>query len=77
MIPPLEARYYRRRMPLFWWTRRRSYVTFMLREWSSLFVALFVVELLLLVGAVANGPEGYDGFLDAMANPAMIVVSPN
>jgi fumarate reductase subunit C len=75
MISPLEARYYRQRMPLFWWARRRSYATFMLRELSSLFVALFVVELLLLVRAVARGPAAYQGFLDAMANPAVIVVN--
>ena len=52
----LQARYHRRRMPLLWWTRRRTYLKFMLRELSSAFVALFVVELLLLVRAVANGP---------------------
>jgi fumarate reductase subunit C len=75
MISPLEARYYRRRLPLLWWARRRSYAIFMLRELSSLFVALFVVELLLLVRAVAHGPAAYQGFLDAMANPAMIVVN--
>jgi fumarate reductase subunit C len=75
MISPLEARYYRQRVPLLWWARRRSYATFLLREVSSLFVALFVVELLLLVRAVANGPAAYEGFLDAMANPAVIVVN--
>ena len=75
MISPLEARYYRQRMPLLWWTRRRSYATFMLRELSSLFVALFVVELLLLVRAMANGAAAYEDFLDAMANPAVIVLN--
>ena len=75
MISPLEARYYRQRMPLLWWARRRSYATFMLRELSSLFVALFVVELLLLVRAVANGAAVYEDFLDAMANPAVIVLN--
>ncbi len=75
MISPLEARYYRRRMPLLWWTRRRSYATFMLRELSSVFVALFVVELLLLVRAVARGSAAYEGFLTAMAGPAMIVLN--
>jgi fumarate reductase subunit C len=75
MISPLEARYYRQRMPLLWWTRRRSYATFMLRELSSAFVALFVVELLLLVRAVADGPAAYESFLDVMANPAVIVVN--
>jgi fumarate reductase subunit C len=75
MISPLEARYYRRRVPLLWWARRRSYTKFMLRELSCVFVALFVVELLLLVRAVANGPSAYQGFLDTMANPAVIVVN--
>ena len=75
MISPLEARYYRRRMPLLWWIRRRSYATFMLRELSSVFVALFVVELLLLVRAVARGSAAYEGFLTAMAGPAIIVLN--
>jgi fumarate reductase subunit C len=71
----LEARYHQRRMPLLWWTRRRTYLMFMLRELSSAFVALFVVELLLLVRAVADGPAAYQSFLDAMANPAVITVN--
>ena len=75
MISPLEARYHRRRMPLMWWTRRRSYTKFILRELSSVFVALFVVELLLLVRAVAHGPSAYQGYLDTMANPALIVLN--
>jgi fumarate reductase subunit C len=75
MISPLEARYYRRRVPLMWWARRRSYTFFMLRELSSVFVAVFVVELLFLVRAVAHGPSAYQGFLDTMANPAMILLN--
>ena len=39
------------------------------------FVAVFVVELLFLVRAVAHGPAAYQGFLDTMANPAMIVLN--
>ena len=75
MISPLEARYYQRRVPLMWWTRKRAYLMFMLRELSSVFVALFVVEILFLVGAVAAGPSAYQRFLDTMANPAMIVLN--
>ncbi|MEU4421757.1 hypothetical protein AB0F81_14120 [Actinoplanes sp. NPDC024001] len=75
MISPLEARYYRRRMPLLWWAHRRSYAIFLVRELSSAFVALFVVELLLLVRAVARGPAAYDSFLDALARPAVIAVN--
>lgn len=75
MISPLEARYYRRPMPVLWWTKRRSYTIFMLRELSSLFVGLFVVELLLLVRAVASGASAYEDLLDTMANPAVIMVN--
>jgi len=75
MISPLEARYYRRPIPLLWWARRRSYLTFMVRELSSVFVALFVVELLLLVRAVGGGPAAYERFLGTMAEPAMIVLN--
>jgi fumarate reductase subunit C len=75
MISPLEARYHLRRVPVLWWARKRSHLMFMLRELSSVFVALFVVELLFLVGAVASGPSAYAGFLDTMANPAMIVLN--
>jgi fumarate reductase subunit C len=75
MISPLQARYHRPRVPLLWWARRRSYTAFLLRELSSVFVALFVVELLLLVGAVARGPAAYQAFLDRMANPAVVALN--
>lgn len=75
MISPLEARYHRQRLPLLWWARRRSYALFMLREASSLFVAVFIVELLLLVRAVGRGAAAYDDFLGAMAHPAVIVLN--
>ncbi|OJF10677.1 fumarate reductase subunit C [Couchioplanes caeruleus] len=75
MISPWEARYYRRRMPRWWWARRRSYTTFVLRELSSVFVALFVVELLLLVRSVAHGAGAYENFLGTMANPAVIALN--
>ena len=47
----------------------------MLRELSSVFVAVFIVELLFLVRAVARGPAAYEGFLDTLANPLMIVLN--
>jgi len=75
MTSPLQARYHRPRMPLLWWTRKRSYTIFMLRELSSVFVAVFVVELLLLVRAVVRGPAAYASFLDALSHPAVVVVN--
>jgi fumarate reductase subunit C len=75
MISPLEARYHRQRVPLLWWARRRSYTAFLLRELSSVFVATFVVELLLLVRAVGRGAAAYQSFLDWMANPAVVALN--
>ena len=52
-----QPRPYRRRVPILWWVRRRSYLLFVAREVSSVFVAWFVVFLLLLVRAVLAGEE--------------------
>jgi fumarate reductase subunit C len=58
-----------------WWLRRRSYTAFILRELSSVFVAWFVVYLLLLVRAVGQGPAQYQQFLDWSANPLLVVLN--
>jgi fumarate reductase subunit C len=69
------ARLYKPRVPLLWWLRRRSYTAFVLRELSSVFVAWFVVFLLLMVRAVANGPASYERFLDRAASLWLIAVN--
>jgi fumarate reductase subunit C len=66
---------YRRRMSTWWWTRRGSYFAFVMRELSSVFVAWFVVFLLLLVRAVSNGRASYDEFLDWAATPWVVAVN--
>jgi fumarate reductase subunit C len=72
---PFHPRWYRPRIPVFWWLRRRSYLLFVLRELSSIFVAWFVVFLLLLVNAVNQGPEDYRRFLDWSATPGMLLLN--
>jgi len=47
-----HPRWYRTRIPVFWWVGRRSYLVFVLRELTSVFVAWSVVFLLLLVAVV-------------------------
>lgn len=66
---------YREPVPLFWWTRRRSYLMFVLRELSSVAVAWFVVHFLLLVTAVHRGPGAYQEFLDRSAGPLILLVN--
>ncbi|MFF5206170.1 hypothetical protein [Streptosporangium sp. NPDC000396] len=71
----LHPRRYRPRVPIFWWLRRRSYLLFALRELSCVFVAWFVVFLLVLVNAVARGPEEYRRFLDWSAAPGPLLLN--
>jgi fumarate reductase subunit C len=70
-----SIRAYRQPISRYWWAKRRSYLLFMLREISCVFVAWFVVYLLLLVHATITGRGSYTRFLDWSANP--IVVSVN
>lgn len=66
---------YRRPVARYWWAKRRSYLLFMLREISCVFVAWSVAYLLLLVNAVGAGRDSYLRFLDFSANPAVVAVN--
>ena len=73
MTTPVRA--YRQPVSRFWWAKRRSYLLFMLREISCVFVAWSVVYLLLLVRAVGTGGDSYDRFLDWSANPLVVTLN--
>ena len=70
-----HPRWHRPRVSTWWWLKRRSYLAFILRELSSVFVAWAVVYLLLLVRATARGTANYRDFLDWSANPGMLVLN--
>jgi len=72
---PAPARLYRRPVPPFWWLHRRSYLLFVLRELSSVFVAWFVVYLLLLVNAVHAGNDSYQSFLQWSGRPWVFLLN--
>jgi fumarate reductase subunit C len=59
----------------FWWAKRRSYLLFMLRELSCVFVAWCVVYLLLLVCAVGRGAGTYVSFLDWSVTPPVVALN--
>lgn len=66
---------YRPDISTFWWLRRRSYLLFVLRELSSIFVAWSVVYLLLFINAVRQGDGAYRDFLDWAASPWLLVIN--
>jgi fumarate reductase subunit C len=59
----------------YWWLRRRSYLAFILRELSSIFVAWFVAYLLLLSRAVSEGESSYRQFLGWSGRPVVLFVN--
>lgn len=66
---------YRQPVERYWWARRRSYLRFMLREISCIFVAWFVLYLVLVLRAVGAGGNSYQRFLDFSANPVVVVLN--
>ena len=66
---------WRRPISTWWWLRKRTYFVFVMRELSSLFVAWFVLFLLLLVRAVGRGEAAYEDFLDWAASPVVVVIN--
>lgn len=70
-----DLRPYRPRISTWWWTGKRTYFIFVMRELSSIFIAWFVVYLLLLVYAVGQGEGAYQGFLDWASAPWVVAVN--
>jgi succinate dehydrogenase subunit C len=70
-----HPRWFRPPVSTYWWLKRRSYLTFILRELSSIFVAWFVAYVLLLVRAVGEGESSYRQFLGWSARPVVLLVN--
>jgi fumarate reductase subunit C len=72
---PFHPRWYRSRVSVYWWLGEWHYLKFILREISSVFVAGFVVETLLLIDALLRGPAAYEHYLQCMHNPAILALN--
>jgi fumarate reductase subunit C len=67
--------WFRRRPSTYWWVQRWTYVAFIVRELSSLFIAWFVLYTLMLVYAVGEGPAAYNEFLHWSKEPVVVGVN--
>lgn len=65
---------YVRKIPIFWWTRRWVDLRFVLRELTSVCVAVYCLIFLFFVRSILLGPEAYAAFMARMQSPLMIVV---
>jgi fumarate reductase subunit C len=66
---------YRRPISVWWWTRKRTYFLFVMRELSSLFIAWLVCYLLLFIRAVSRGEAAYAHFLDWASSPWLVALN--
>src|ERR687896_16847 len=77
-IPAYTAyhpRWYRPRVSTYWWLWRWGYLKFILRELSSVFVAYFVVLILLQLCALRDGPEAYAAFQSWLRTPGIVALN--
>jgi len=72
---PFHPRWYRPRVSVYWWLGEWHYLKFILRELSSVFVAIVVIETLMLISALVSGPQAYGDFLQSMRNPLVVVLN--
>jgi len=74
--PVQELKLYRRPMPRTWWLRNRRYFLYMLRESTSIFIAIWVVLLMVQLAQLGAGRQAYQGFVDGfLRSPAAILFS--
>jgi fumarate reductase subunit C len=72
---PYHPRWLRTRPSTYWWLKRRAYLAFITRELSSIFIAWFIVYLLLLIRAVSQSDTSYRQFLDWSRHPLVLLLN--
>ena len=70
---PDKSKLYYAKMPPTWWLRKPAYFLFMLRELSSVFIAVFLVVFLAQIHQLTKGPEAYAAFVQRLSSPGWIV----
>jgi fumarate reductase subunit C len=66
---------FRTRLSTYWWLGRWSYLKFILRELSSVFVAWFVIMTLLQIRALERGPGDYMEFQEWLRSPILVALN--
>src|SRR5438128_11558696 len=56
-----------------WCLKKPSYFFFMLRELSSVFIAIFLVVFLVQIYQLTRGPEAYAAFAQKLSSPGWLI----
>jgi len=71
--PPDRTSLYYPKLPATWWLKNPRYFRFMIREVTSVFIAIFLVVLLAELYQLSRGPEAYTAFVGRLGSPGWIV----
>lgn len=69
-----HPKWYRARMPIFWWLRQLAYTRFIVRELTSLAVAYAALLLLAEVYVLGAGPDAFARFSAWLGSPFALVL---
>jgi len=72
-VRPDKSKLFYRKLPASWWLSKPSYFLFMLRELSSVFIAIFLVVFLIQIYQLTRGPEAYAAFAQKLSSPGWII----
>jgi fumarate reductase subunit C len=70
---PDKSKLYHPQMPATWWLKKSSYLLFMLRELSSVFIAIFLLVYLTQIYQLTRGPEAYVAFAQKLGSPGWVI----
>jgi len=70
-----HPKWFRRRVPIFWWLKKLAYTKFISRELTSLAVGYGAILLMLQIWALSAGNEAYDRFTAVLQSPAMVMLN--
>lgn len=73
MTPNSETKTYMHPMSKTWWLHNRRYFMFMIRELTSVFVALYVVLFTIEIYRLTQGPDAHDAFRESLTSAPWIV----
>ena len=70
-----HPKWYRERIPIFWWVRRWVHTRFILRELTSVFVAYSALVMLIQVRAMGLGENAYAQFSVWLETPTALILN--
>jgi fumarate reductase subunit C len=70
---PDRPKTFQPQMPVHWWLKHPKYFLFMMRELSSVFIAIFLIVLLIQIAQLLRGPAAYSAFVQKLSAPGWII----